>query len=359
MALKMEHIVLSGFLILLSAPAASAEPSSSQFAYLPLAFHAEGEPIRTAACLEVRHLGPETQFGGYGTRLDALVDAMEQGDRERLLALSHPVLGRDPDRFASQATAFIQQFKALELADVRWAFEFAGFVVFVAEVVYGAKSALVPFVFAHQEDGTIGFLPYRSDDLRFRTFIWWLDMVRTTPSEAFAPFCRQDTVARATHRIPVPDGPFARPAYVLLSGTPIGTDAPQPAQSRGIRAKLAGIQRLLADGRLEALRQHMTAKGWRHLNRWYDDASEDERARYARTIAEQEPVVVFDAHPLSIIYTKTPTGAVGVLYFIRDDTGALVWANANHVSYIDEIFKTGPLYTAVSQDDWSRTFSLQ
>ena len=56
---------------------------------------------------------------------------------------------------------------------------------------------------------------------------------------------------------------------------------------------------------------------------------------------------MFDESPLIVVYTKTKTGQVQVLYFTASDRG-LRWTNSAYVTTADGAFKQGPMLAAAA-----------
>src|SRR3989442_4949247 len=61
--------------------------------------------------------------------------------------------------------------------------------------------AFVPLAFAHEDDGSFGFLPYRTERLTYRLVNHWFDATWRQAATANPTYCTGEDVKRATHRI--------------------------------------------------------------------------------------------------------------------------------------------------------------
>src|SRR5262249_40280908 len=144
-----------------------------------------------------------------------------------LWKLSDPDLGRDTKQFDQQAPILFQQFQNLEIAAVPVAYEFDGLVVFYPKFRFQGGTVSGPLVFAHRQDGTFCFLPYRTKRLTLDLVDDWFQAPWGPGKTDHPAYCFDDDVRRTTHRVaPVSsDGPQAswRPSYLLLRGAPMNT----------------------------------------------------------------------------------------------------------------------------------------
>src|SRR5258708_4613158 len=156
----------------------------SHVAYLPMIFRAEGQGIRTTACLQVNEStysqdgwwqDSAKSDGAPERALKAVLAAMQHKDRAALLRLADPVEAKDPKGYDEQASAFFQQFEKLEILAVPRAYEFDGLAVFFLRLRTPQKVAFVPLLFAREQDGSFGFLPHRTRLASYRLVQDWFD----------------------------------------------------------------------------------------------------------------------------------------------------------------------------------------
>ena len=347
---------------ILSLGCGAAAAQGGRSVYLPLPFSAERRGIQTTACLRVsEYVYPASRWwadaAGSATpaeqALKAVIAAMRSKDRATLSHLSHPTLGRDPKRFDEQAGAYFQQFAVAELLSIPRGYEFDGFTVFFAKIRLGGRTVFAPMVFAVEDDGSSGFLPYRTDALTYRLVADWFGS-RWGPAAADTPaYCTGDDVARATHRIAlgVSSGaarPAWHPSLLLLRGASFDRPGALGDLVKRTRAALASLQSTLVSGDIDAAMTHMTSEGGRRLKEWFTTAGQGERRRYGAALAEQHPFFLFDMSSVAVVYTRAPVG-VQVLYFTADATTAPLWVNSSFATVWDQVFKKGPLYDAASQ----------
>ena len=62
----------------------------------------------------------------------------------------------------------------------------------------------------------------------------------------------------------------------------------------------------------------------------------------------QQPFFLFDASPLAVVYTRTSTKEIQVLYFLITDDRQALWVNSSHITVADQVFKQGPLFAAAA-----------
>ena len=321
-------------------------------ASFPIVFHAEGGPLRTSACLDVVELRSEDDFSGEGHALRDVMAAFKSQDREALLALSDPGRGRDPERFDQQAEAFFGQFKTVELIGVKRAFAFDGFVLFFGELRYKERTLFAPFVFAYGEDGSLGFLPYRTEELTYVLMKDWFNALRTSEP---SPLCGDSGAKSATHRVALSPELDVReqgqsPSHLMLTGAPIDKPGPLSDLVERVSSTVGEMKSQLSAGDFKEFAKHLTPEGGGRLTEWYTVAPESEQERYRGFVIDQQPFFLFDASPLVVVYTRTPEGMVQVMYFTSNHNGELLWTNSSHVTVADRIFKKGPLYNASLQE---------
>jgi hypothetical protein len=340
---------------------ATASAENSRSAYLRMTFSAEGHAIRTTACLHVtERVYPQPAWweavSGNASAperaLKAVIAAIKRKDRPALLKLSHPTQGRDPKRFDDQAAAYFQQFEALQLVAIPRAYEFDGLAVFFAKLRMKDQAVFAPFIFAYEDDGSFGFLPYRTETLTYKLVENSFDSTWRTAATATPVYCTQEDIKRATHRISLGSSGGAsnqrwQPSQLSLIGAPL--DKPGELTNIAVRTESAieNLKSALVNGR--DFVKHMTPEGGRRLKEWFATADQSERSRYQTGVTEQRPFFLFDAAPLVVVYTKSPRG-VQVMYFTLDANGELLWTNSSYITVADGVFKQGPLYNAALLD---------
>lgn len=328
------------FYFLVSLPGITFGQENGQ-AYLPLTFHAESGPLRTTACLEVTEFSPEEGFAGKTRAIIQVIQAFKDKNREALWSLADPRYGRNPKRFDRQAFAFFEQFEVLEFIGVRHAFAFDGLMLFIAELKHKDGQLFAPFLFSFSQDGSLAFLPYRTQALSYLLIKEWFDLSLRAGTARTPTYCSGSIVKRATHRFIVPAiNDTAHPHHLILRGAPIN----QPgilvdATERVLETFKAMKAALSLDVDIDRFSDHMTLEGGNRLKAWFASATLEERAAYKRAIIEQQPFFVFDASPLIIVYTRGPNG-IQVMYFTPAKSGGLVWTNSSHVTHVDKLFKS-------------------
>ncbi len=338
-----------------------ATAETGRLVYLRTAFSAEGQPIRTTACLQVTERRyPQTAWwedpGGTANAperaLKAVIAAIKHKDRAALLKLAHPTQGRDPKRFDEQVDAFFQQFGVIELVAMPRAYAFDGLVVFFAKLRSKEETAFAPFIFASQDDGSFGFLPYRTTTLTYRLVQDWFDSTWRAAATTNPTYCAQGDIKRATHRISLGPSPGApnqawRPSQLFLVGAPV--DRPGEVTNLVARAKstIENLKSALATG--GDFVRYMTPEGGRRLTDWFASADPTDRRKYTSAVTEQQPFFLFDASPLVVVYTRSRLG-VQVMYFTLNVNKELLWTNSSYIVEADKVYKQGPLYNAALLD---------
>lgn len=337
---------------------------SARTAYLSMMFHAESRSIRTSACLEVtRRAYSESPWwegfrGEVGTPeygFAAVIRAIKAKDRMALLKLSDLKQGQDAARFDEQATAFFQQFEVIQLVRATSAYEFDGLVVFRCQFAGRHGTFFAPLLFVHQDDGSFGFLPYRTERTTYLLVQESLNASQKEGGETPA-YCSDDEIKRATHRVALDissRGPNETwpSSYLLLAGAALGKPGPREGVARRVELTVAQMKAAMTVGKLDAFLGHVTSEGGNRLKEWFAAASEVERDRYVRAMRDQEPFFLFDESPLVVVYTRTPTENVQVMYFTVDGSKELLWANSSHITLADHVFKSGALYDGALQSE--------
>lgn len=332
--------------------------AESRSVYLPLMFFTEADQVRTTACLPVIErkyaqsdwlkTSPENAAPPERA-LAAVLSAMDRKDRAALLQLSDPQLGRgDIKQFDLQAGAFFQQMQVIEKRTVVAEYELDGLAVFFLRIEAKGRAHIVPFIFARQHDGGLGFLPYRTERLSLSLVEDWATSPWGYAGDGSPEYCSQQTLQHMTHQVPLIAKGETRttssPA-LLLAGGPLTAATLAPLSAR-ITAILDQMKADLAKDRWDAFSKHLT--GADQLLKWQVSAEKLERDAYKAAFTQQKPFFIFDAQPLVIVYTTTPAG-IKAMYFINR-AGELQWTNASHVTRVDQVFKRGLMIQAASAE---------
>jgi len=351
----------------------AAMAEQSHRVYLPLTFDTEARAIRTTACLQVNErLYPDSAWWEDGSgnaaapdrALKAVIAAMKRKDRTALFQLSDPGEGRDPKRFDEQAEAFFRQLEVIHLVAVPRAYEFDGLVVFFGKFRSKKEMAFVPLAFAHEDDGSFGFLPYRTERLTYRLVNHWFDATWRQAATANPTYCTGQDVKRATHRISLASsaGPQKHawsPSSLFLAGASF--EKPGEHTDLVVRAKSAitEMKSRLVNDDVDGFVKHLTPEGGARLKQWFASADQTDRSRYRGALTEQEPFFLFDASPLVVVYTRSPRGIVQVMYFTLHPTNRLLWTNSSHLTTSDRVFKQGPLHDAALLDTPFKSIAIK
>jgi hypothetical protein len=293
---------------------------------------------------------------GFGSNADAaeqtfdgVISAIKRKDRAELLRLSAPAQGRDREKFDVQAQAFFQQFEVIQLVAVPRAYEFDGFVVFFVKCRAKEKTFFAPFAFVREDDGSFRFLPYRTDNVMYVVVNDWFN-APWGPSTTDKPaYCADSLIERATHRVSFIDVSATpkrawRASSVFLVGKSLDSFVKPDGISLRVMSQMAEMRSAVITGRIGDLVRHMTREGGARLREWLASAAPPERDQYARALRGLEPFFMFNAFPLVVVYARSPSQEVRVMYFTPDNENGLLWTNSSHLTVSDEIFKKGPLY---------------
>ena len=328
-------------------------------AYLPMIFHAESQSVRTTACLQViERTYPQSAWwedsrstlDAPERALQAVIAAIKHKDRAALYQHSHPTLGRDPKRFDDQAKAFFQQFEAIELSAMPRAYEFDGLVVFFAKIRFKQQTFFAPFIFASEDDGSFGFLPYRTKTLTYQLVDDWFNSTWGPAATANPTYCTGEDITRATHRVLlVPSSGTVNqggpPSALFLVGASLDKPGRLTPLVTRVSAAIKDLKSALAGRGIDDFAGRLTPEGARRVKEWFATAGPDERRRYQAALTEQHPFFLFDASPLVVVYTKSPVG-VQVMYFTFNAGARLLWTNSSYITVSDRVFKRGPLSDA-------------
>jgi hypothetical protein len=348
-----------GFVVLLVG-AGTAGAEDGRTVYVPVTFHAEAQDIRTSACLQVEERvytqpswweDSSSSATAAERALKAVLAAIRHKDRAALLSLTDPKEGSDTKRFDEQAGAFFQQFDALEMIGVPRAYTFDGLTVFYGRFRSPQHMLFAPFVFAHENDGTFGFLPTRTDKPTYHIVDDWFNAPWGPGPSSKPAYCSDAEVKRASDRmnLAAPTGtPVWHPSQLLFAGSPLEKTAEQSGLAARVKSTVDEMRTALTADKIDDFVKHMTPEGGGRLKQWFTTADETDRNRYKNSFLPQQPFYFLDLSPLIVVYTKLQDDTVQVMYFTVRNDNALLWTNSSHVTVSDKIFKRGPLYKAAS-----------
>jgi hypothetical protein len=352
-------LVVAG-LLGLGCGAAMAE--TGRVAYLPTTFKAEGQPIRTTACLQVtERVYPQSAWWENASgnadaperAFAAVIAAIKRKDRAALLKLTDPTQGRDTKNFDEQSGAFFQQFGVIQLVAVPRAYEFDGLVVFFAKLRSGEQTAFGPLSFAKEEDGSFGFLPSRTEKLTYQLVEDWFQTAWGPAKTDNPTYCTDKDIKRATHRISlVSSGDAGKQAghasQLFLVGAPLDAPGELAGLATQVKSAVEKLKAAVASKGSDDLLQRLTPYAGDRLKQWLASATETDRSRYKESIAKEtgQPFFFFDASPLVVVYTRSSDGGVHAMYFTFNTGNELLWTNSSYLTVSDKVFKTGPLHDA-------------
>jgi hypothetical protein len=333
---------------------AAAQAQEARTVYAAMVFNAEAGPLPTTACLTLTERAyPASKWWetapGEGAAEErafkAVIAAIKRKDRAALLKLTDPAQAKDAAQFDQQANAFFQQFETIQMIAVPRAYLFDGWAVFFGTFQSATQTAVVPLVFTHGSGDTFGFLPARTRGVTFTLVNDWITATagkgQNTPA-----YCDEAAVKRATHRLVLVPAAW-RPSTLLLTGRPLDGPARPSGRAGEAAATIDQMKAAFKSGNIMAFLAHMTPQGAAQLKGWLDKAAANETDAYKTAFVEQQPFFAFDESPLVILYTKTKTGQIQVLYFTAGDRG-LLWTNSAYVTTADGVFKQGPMLAAAA-----------
>lgn len=336
---------------------------------LPIVFSKEGSEVKTSVCLRVRQkvydapLAPWTSFKrqaqtGPEKFLIETISAMVNKDGMRLRELSHPQLGRDTQKFQTQASAYFRHFGALKLREVWGYIRFGDFLAFFLQLNFQGTSGFVAFPFARQEAGNFGFLPYKTDNLTLRLVNGWFNSDWGPGTSQRPTYCIPSLLEGMTHKVTLNNAirPSDFSPELLFSGKDITGNEKNGQPHAVLRDKMSALKNALNAGRMGEYFDGFTERGRQRIEPWFFAAKEKDRRKYVESFVSQEPFYVINAEPLWVVYTRTGSSGVQALYFIQDKKGKFRWTNAVYGSTIDRIFKSDRFIAAASSekpfDNW-------
>ena len=354
-----QFIAMASFLVL---GCALAMGQSTRSVYLPMIFHAESQALRTSACLEVSERvypqagwweRPSADFTRPEAAFQAVITAMKSKDHAALLRLSDPAQAKDSHDFDQQATAYFEQLAAVEIVAVPRAYEFDGLVVFFVKFQAAGKALFAPFVFTYKQQGSLGFLPSRTQKVTFRLTKDWFDSKWGPSSTQDPTYCPDQDVKRANYAVslvPLSEVGQAtgQPSRLLLMGAPVDTSGSLSSLAARIRSANDALKSDLSPSSLDAFVKYLTPEGGSRLKKWFASAGDNERQEYIKAFKEAQPFFFFDASSVLIVYAKTPKEIVQV-YFVPGPGNELLWTNSSNSTVADQVFKQGPLYISASK----------
>jgi hypothetical protein len=210
------------------------------------------------------------------------------------------------------------------------------------------ESAFAPFVFAYQEDGSFGFLPYRTEKVTYQLLDDWFQEP-WGPGKTDRPvYCSEDEIQHATHAVslgPASGGPKSdwHPSRLFLKGAPMDTRGDLAKLAAEVKTTLEEMKSALAAGRFDDFVKHLPAEDGKGLKAWFASASQSEIKGYIAAIAKQQPFFFFDASPLCVVFTKSSARSVEVMYFTFGPRNELLWTNSSLLTVADAVFKQGLL----------------
>ncbi len=343
----------------------------------PLIFFQERTEVKTSACLRVREKvydpdrAPWNSFRNQArtepeTLLTETIAAMQNKDSARLKELSHPSLGRDPQKFQKQASGYFRIFEELQVGDVWGYYRFADRLVFFFHVHLPRKSFFTDFAFAREETGKFRFIRNGPRGLTLQFVSGWFQS-DWGPAKGQSPvYCMPPLLKRMTHKVLLDKRfdkrldhgghPLDAPPELLLIGRNLADKDKEDQPYAALRDKISTMKNALRAGQWDQYFDNFTEHGKKKVKAWFLGAPEGERRKYIESFQNQEPFYVFNAEPLFIVYTRTKLSGIQALYFVRDKNGQFRWANAAYATIIDAIFKSRRFAEAASEkkpfDKW-------
>ncbi len=340
--------------------------AEERIVYLPMAFHVEARAHSTSACLQVtERVYPQSAWweeadgdaDPYEESFRKVIDAIKRQDRAAFFELSHSEQRRYRDRVEEQADAFFKQFEVVDLVAVPRGYEFDGLVMLFSSMQYKERTFAFPFLFAYEDHGALGFLPYRTRQWTYQLVVDSLDSMLEPAATDHPRFCTEDVIRRATHEVPLvssslsAEGRTHRPLTLFLRGVSLETRGGGTELVTRVEATIKKMHSLLREEEIDDFVECLTPEGGNRLKEWFTSADEAERNKYRRHYTEQKPFFLFDASPLLVVYTRSPDGVVLVMHFTFNANGELLWTNSSRVTVTDNIFKKGLLYEAAALDE--------
>ena len=403
-AMVLTTLVVFAVVATLAVLACRTAAAQDHSVYLPLVFKADAvvlpagqiplqqfqqRDIFTTACLEVvERVYPQDRWweaakdGSQSpeSAFKAVIRALRHKDRAALIKALDPEAAQGDSHLklygrrvgpAELAELAFQQFETLEVVAVPLAYEFDDQVVFLARARPQQPVSFLPFHFTHEPDGSFWFLLGGSKKLTYDIVQDWFnsDKNRGGSGNNQPKYCPIENVKRATHKISlfctmglgsatsptcnVDDEKVWNRSQLFLSGVSFDMPGAQGVLVAQIKSTIKKMKSAMAADNIDEFAKYMDAGGARKAKQWFASADQTARNKYKAAIAKIEPVYLFDASPLVVVYTKPVDGDIryiytgnGVMYFTPAANNEWVWTNASSVTDADKVFTVGPLYKA-------------
>ena len=349
----MPRLVLGlGSLCLVSV--AMADRYSGRDVFLPVTFHAEAHSFSTSMCLKVvERKYPKSAWwkntgdgdGPVDEAFASLIAAIERADRDALLSMTHASQSGDAERFEHQASAYIQQFAALELVEVPKAYQFDGLTVFFAGFRYEGKTQYAPLIFTSVGTNSFRFLPERTRKTTFQFVADWFNATWQAGELDKPRYCRNRDVRRANYAVTLESASW-KPSQLLIAGSLIEGSGKYAKTFERVGSVIEQMNAALRGDDITTFAKYLTPEGAGRLLEWYWSAEQGDRDVYKQAVLEQQPFFVFDASPLLAVYTRSESGSIQVMYFTPNADDEWLWTNSSHVTSMDAVFKKGTLHNS-------------
>ena len=337
----------------------------------PVIFSRHGIKMKTSACLQFKEKDYSSEHSSWerfkimtpNSPEKALVEtitAMQQKDGVRLKELSHPLFGRDPQKFGKQLPAYFSQLELIQIDDVKSYLKFDNLVVFFVQFSYKDKFYFASFSFMYDEYGNLGFLPYRSESLASDLAEDWFQS-DWGPAQSQSPsYCEPLLLKEMTHNIVLEEGNHSDSVAILqLMGSNLADTNKIKEPYSGLLDQIKYMKEALASGQMEEYFNGFTEDAKKQNRDWFLAEKEERlRAQYIENFLTQEPFYVFNADPILVVYFRTKSSSVKVLYFMRQEEYRFKLVEESIGSPFDQIFKGKRFVEAAKQekpfDSWRR-----
>ncbi len=352
----MKRFPLLLFTIALSSPIYAQEEKRVE---IPLTYSEGAMAVETSACLSIQEktYAPElsdwknfknmTQAGPEKALIET-VTAMQRKDGSRLKELSHPEFGRDPKQFEEQASAYFSQLEAFQVNKVSSYSKFDNLVVFFVRLTSNDKAGFADFPFMYDEHGNFGFLPYKSKSLALDLTRDWFQS-DWGPAKSKSPsYCGPSLLNKVTHEVALEEANHSDSAAKLLL---VGNKLDNNGRYAELCKQITNMQEALSHNRLDEFFDGFTEHGKKRNREWFvGETDERLRTQYIENFVAQAPFYVFDADPIFVVYTRTKSSTVKVLYFVQQGEHQFKLAGESVGSSFDRIFKSKSFIKAASEE---------
>jgi hypothetical protein len=337
-----------------------AMAGSGHSVYLPMIFDS-GQTIRTTACLQVAERSyPESawweHFSGKADTPEhafkAMIVATKRKDKAAFFKLAEPTQRSDKN-FNQNMVQFFKSMDAISSFAVPKAYELGSLVVFPVQVKQGDKVNYLIFLFTRKNAGGYAFLPYGAEQMSYVIVRDWFNS-KWGPAKTDSPeYCTGEDIKRATHRVSLSNAADVKsglpPSYLYFAGASLNKSEPLSQLGKRVQSTIEEIKTELKSpdsGELDHYIKHLTPDGGKGLKEWFASANQLELENYKRAITEQHPFFLIDALPLVVVYTKSPSGSLQVMFFISNADNELLWTHSSYITDSTKIFTRGPLRDA-------------